>query len=1164
MKREVDLLLTLLLTVQWAVTLETSVCAGPTCDFVCDCTDCSDEHDCGYRGSDFLCDFEEAGLCGWANGSPDPSYTWERRQRGDPLPESGPSSDYTVGTSTGWFMAVTAVSTASPSSAVLMSPLISGTSPTCRLRLHYFMWDSGYTGLGNSSLWGSVWRPDGQEAVVWRPEGWSVRAWREDTIFLGRVPGPFHIRLHSLRQDGRRGDVAVDHLEFLDCALPDGGGCGLGYLQCERGGCVEHRAVCDSTDDCGDGTDEKNCGQHMSCDFEDGLCSWDLRSLSPLKWMRTTQMNISSSDPLRGPGRDHTTNSISGHFLYVTKKAGLKADWASFQSPRLAPTNSTHPCRMVMYTHQFGKVAGGLSVLVAEKAIYPVWERGGSLGDLWVKAEVEFVINSTFQILIVAATRDQAYGGVAVDDIILSPECRLSNESMPQPSFPRPPTHPCTENSKICDFQEDCVNAEDEAQCGDFSHERGSEGWTDASVGSQSWELKRDLNNASAEVFLYVTEAPGQQLTEAQVRTPFLGPSGPACTLHFSYRLTGSNPHTGDVSVAVVDSVLGFLPRLWEFSGRTGQDPAFWIKEEVYIGARDHRFQLEFRARAQKLGPDVKIAVKDVYYVNCHPSYIPSTSDELSCDFEKDVCGWYQDQTDNYDWRIVNGTDHTTGSGRSLVVNMWDTALRGLSGRLLSFHQNSPAQHCLTFFYKLYGPQTGVLNVKVLYVDGSEVLLWTRGGAHGNLWHEGHCPVPPQLTIYQLVFEAVRLGFDGQVVIDDVEFVEGPCSLPSLCSFEGQLCGYSRSGAALWLHQTGLSARIGPKTDHSLQTEMGSYMLAHSGEDVLPRGSVMTLTSPLHRSEVHTECVHFWYHTGGQNPGTLRVYAKPVNGMKILLFSNSVGLGSVWLLAMGNVFHHGNWQLEFEVEGAGGINTYIAVDDITFSAHSCPATDEVCDLERGLCGWSNTQRHTLDRLDWELSNVLSETHYPTPQYDHTLGSKNGHFLFLPSSPRDTAGQNAWLLSPHLPPTKGTCLQFWSYQSVASDSRLTVWSLGEGFREELLSLTDVGESWTHFHTNITSEREYQIVFEGLKGVKGVLALDDLGYTVGVNCAGEHTDQTPTPSPDNTAVITAAVIVTVVLVVTLSGLLVFYLRRKEHGGAYGKDPIIEEQEQEQRVP
>lgn len=48
----------------------------------------------------------------------------------------------------------------------------------------------------------------------------------------------------------------------------------------------------------------------------------------------------------------------------------------------------------------------------------------------------------------------------------------------------------------------------------------------------------------------------------------------------------------GEVSVAVVDSVLGALPRLWEFGGRTGENTTSWVKEELYIGARDHRFQV--------------------------------------------------------------------------------------------------------------------------------------------------------------------------------------------------------------------------------------------------------------------------------------------------------------------------------------------------------------------------------------------------------------------------------------------------------------------------------------------------------------------------------------------------------------------------------------------
>lgn len=53
---------------------------------------------------------------------------------------------------------------------------------------------------------------------------------------------------------------------------------------------------------------------------------------------------------------------------------------------------------MVMYSHQFGPRSGGLTVLVSNSKMYPVWERAGAVGDIWVKNEVEIVSNSTFQV----------------------------------------------------------------------------------------------------------------------------------------------------------------------------------------------------------------------------------------------------------------------------------------------------------------------------------------------------------------------------------------------------------------------------------------------------------------------------------------------------------------------------------------------------------------------------------------------------------------------------------------------------------------------------------------------------------------------------------------------------------------------------------------------
>ncbi|TRY88578.1 hypothetical protein DNTS_034551 [Danionella cerebrum] len=1129
---------------QRAAALEREDCSTSPevrCDFVCDCKDCSDEQGCGYEGPEFLCDFEHEGMCGWTEMPGEDEYTWQRHQRGNRHSISGPSCDFTTGTSTGWFMAVTAVTSDSPRTAVLVSPTIQHSSPTCRLRLGYFIWDSGDTGLGDAPLWASVSWDNGEQAVVWRLESSSFRGWREAFIYIGRIPGSFQIHVHSRRSEGRHGDVSIDHMEFLDCAFPvppESASCPPGYVTCESKGCVEDYKVCDGTDDCGDGTDE-DCDQNLSCDFEDGDCEWDLRTFSPLKWRRTNQINISLSEPLQGPGRDHTNNTVSGYFLYVTKEESTPADWTSFHSLPLAPTNDTHPCRMIIYTHQFGGVSGGLSVLVAENKIYPVWERGGALGDLWVKSEVEFVVNSTFQILFVAALRDQAYGGIAIDDIILSPECVPSEEDMPEPGFPKPPAHSCIEDLlKICDFHEDCANGEDEARCGDFSYETGSSGWTDASIGNQAWQLELESNSIEEE-FLFVTGAPGQQLTEAQTRTPLLGPSGPACTLQFSFRLAGNGSDIGYLAVFVKDTLLGTESVLWEFDGKTNETMDSWRKEEVYIGARVHRFQLEFRARAEDLFSSYEIAVKDVYFVDCSPLFIPSG--DLSCNFEVNMCGWYQDHTDNYDWKLRSGMDHTVHDGRSLVVDMWDTSLRGLFGRLLSFRQTADKEHCLSFFYKLYGPNTGKLSVKLLFDDGSEELLWMRSGAHGNVWHEGHCPVPPQLSAFQLVFEASRSGFDGQLALDDVAFMERPCSLPTMCSFESQTCGFSSTGRAKWVHRSGTSSNTGPRTDHSLETENGFYMLAYTDAEVLPRGSVTTLTSPVRQGLAHTECVNFWYHTGGDQPGTLNVYVTPSDGERILIFSSSLSQGHTWRHGQGNVSWHGDWKLQFEGMGEGGSFGYIAIDDVTYSTHSCPLPDRLCNFERGFCGWSNTQNPSVDWLDWDLTSVRAETFYNTPPSDHTFYTEEGHFLFLPNSNRDTFSQNAWLLSPHLAPTKGTCLSFWLYQPTIYDSKLKVWRLSGETKQELLMLDEGGEDWKYFSMNITSETEYQIVLEGFKGEKGVLAVDDIWYTVGVNCVGKTTDQ-PSSSA-NAGAIVAAVVVILVLLVILAVLTVYYMKTKQ---------------------
>ena len=87
------------------------------------------------------------------------------------------------------------------------------------------------------------------------------------------------------------------------------------------------------------------------------------------------------------------------------------------------------------------------------------------------------------------------------------------------------------------------------------------------------------------------------------------------------------------------------------------------------------------------------------------------------------------------------------------------------------------------------------------------------------------CPTHPFWSLTsdpQLIFEAVRSGFDGRIAIDDVALSERPCTLPRMCSFEGQQCGYSSSGKVNWLYRNGYATTMnGPMTDHTLETKLG-------------------------------------------------------------------------------------------------------------------------------------------------------------------------------------------------------------------------------------------------------------------------------------------------------------------------------------------------------
>ncbi|XP_062361724.1 LOW QUALITY PROTEIN: apical endosomal glycoprotein [Cinclus cinclus] len=1094
--------------------------AEQLCNFICDCSDCSDENQCGYLrgsavlGTPFTCDFEDSD-CGWQDVGTS-TYRWVRGRPTLATWGVGPHSDHTMGTDLGWFLVTMSPPAKTAATAWLRSPEMREAAATCEIRTWYHLSGSCESTQGlNQTEW-----PVLHLAVVlkdevvelWQSPECSSKGWHQLVAYPGRITEQFQLIFSFTQPPTCGAEVALDDIMFRNCGLPEVGQqvCEAQESHCHRGSCLAQHRFCDGTDDCGDSSDEDaaQCKNFTHCSFDHDLCGWEAVAGPPV-WGRNTSLNLGTSYGI--PTRDHSNNSRAGFFLHVGSGPTAQAGGtAQLSSPTFQATNS---CSLVLYCHLHGSATSKLSIFyVTNFTKHLMRERTGDLGSCWVRERVDFNVMGPFKVLIEGVAGSG--GTVAIDDLILSQGCVKEQEKLLVTLPSQAGASPCAADEMACDsgdciaaelacdFTDTCADASDEKRCGTTTFESGTGGWHDVSVGQLRWGLQKVTESDSflTETFLALQTGEGQMVGPAKARTPPLGPSGPACTMEMSYHIH-SDPQ-GFLAISVADHTTGTTQLAWQIQGR-GNTTRGHVR--VPLGERSRPFQVELLALVDLQG-SASVGVDNVTFEQCYLDVVLPTAAELSCNFETGMCGWYQDLSSDFKWVHRQGSDHTTGSGYFLSVDPSVPWSHGQRAQLLTSRQKpATAPRCFSFWYRLAGPQIGTLNLKLWLEGGEEVVLWTRRGTQGSIWHRAWTTLPTTgQQRYQVAFEVLHDGFLGDVGLDDITQTAGPCGAELSCTFEAEGCGLTASGKGYWQRQSnGTGTTTGPVADHTTGTAAGHYMVVNTGRVSLPAGHTAALTSQPYQPSVSSHCLAFWYQLSAGTPGSLRVFVEQSRVRRKVL-SISTMEGSNWHRSHVTIQPNGDWQVVFEAVGAGGDHGYIALDDLHVSDGACPEPAS-CDFEQDTCGWSSPSDPRLHSFAWGWKSGITLAKYPGPEQDHTLGTRNGHYMHFDTSVLGARGTSALLESPPLPAATNSCLRFWYHMDIPehlSSGELRVTLQGAAGQRTVWSVAGHrSRGWQSAVVPVQSPSEFQISFEITTRrwpMEGTVALDDVVYSARVGC------------------------------------------------------------------
>ncbi|PIK61570.1 putative MAM and LDL-receptor class A domain-containing protein 1 isoform X1 [Apostichopus japonicus] len=856
---------------------------------------------------------------------------------------------------------------------------------------------------------------------------------------------------------------------------------------------------------------------------------------------------IAVSQVSKRPGNqnEHSGRAVAGHlrgyYVYIESSSPAQSgDTSALISPDIAAGNTR--CLEFFY-HMYGVNVGSLEVQTLDTddgSALPqrIWRKSGNRGETWQRGLVTIdATTNTIQIIFQATLGSVTQNDIALDDITFTPGL-------------------CAVDSISCNFEDPLLCGYTFDETADVRLIRGSGGTPSSFTGPS---VDHTFDNATG-YYMFLESSGLKEGLLGRLVSPIIAgsPDGSNCVILW-YHLFGES--VGTISVYaknVTDTSMG--SPLWSLSGNRGD---LWRATEMDLTSpKDFQVIIECMGSGDYRGD---IAFDDVMITGaiCPGEYVYTNTSGVSCDFESvDICYYKQDQTDTADWTWQNGAtrDHFSGPehdktrGDELgfyLVFAGDPSSPGTGlARLISpKFQATTGTSCLEFWYHMYGNDVEALNVYVVnenYRTLPQTPTWSASGDKGNYWHRATITFARKTTESRIVFEG-RNGVKERddIAIDEVtlyassacpDFVTDappPTTRPVTvndisCDFENDFCDYAQATDDLfdWTRHQGptKASGSGPNFDHTFGTADGYYALMDCSNQYLRFDDRTRIISPLLQGSSMARCLRFFYYKYSTNERTqdfLNVY--------ITQWGHRLNFDPDWSIF--GVTPADEWMegwlelppsaepIQVVFEASYAFYEYycdIAIDDITLQNQACPvdpdgsdgAENINCDFEDSqdsFCGYTQGGLEVIDTIDWSIGSGSTPTDETGPDNDHTLGTAEGHYMFIEASLPHRPSDNAVLTSPRLlTGFDHMCLQFYYHMSGKDTGWLRVLTtIDNENTKEIARLSGQQESgWVPMLIDIPPFRGgMQISFEGKLGQSfyGDIAIDDI-LTVREPCGG----------------------------------------------------------------